>query len=93
METLIVKDRDMVLRIGKIVKVSDRNMVNVYTNFNPIKKLTLIDMIGSIEPVKEVSNVSRYDEESGGFALELKKGKNEMDLHDSLISLLKQAIL
>lgn len=93
METLIVKDRGMIFRIGKINIVSDRSLVNVITNFNPIKKLSFIDMVGSIEPVKEVSHVSRYDDESGGFAVELKKGKTELDLHDALIILLATAIV
>lgn len=93
METLIVKDRDLIFRIGKIITLTDSRMLNVYTNFNPIRKLPIVDMIGSLEPVKEVSNVSRYDENSGGFAVEIKKGKSEADFQSALTEMLATAIL
>lgn len=93
METLIVKEHGLIFRIGKISNSEDRRLLNVYTNYNPISKLPLIDAIGNIEPVKEVSNVSRYDDQSGGFAVEIKKGKTEIDFQLALTEMLKDFIV
>ena len=87
--TLRVEAKDLAFVIGK----STKGAVNVFCEFNPMKKLSIIDMIHDCESVDTVFNVSSYGSETGGFALQLKADKTELDLKASIEDILKALIV
>jgi len=86
---LKVEDKELVFHIGKLTKRD----VSIICEFNPIKKLSIIDMINDCDSVEKVYSVAAYDAESGGIALRLKANKTEFDLKASLEDILKTVIV
>jgi len=87
--TLRVESKGLAFVIGKATK----GAVNVFCEFNPIMKSQIIDMIHDCDSVETVFNISRYDSSTGGFALQLKADKTELDLKASIEDILKTVIV
>lgn len=87
--TLKVEAKGLAFHIGKLTKRD----VSIYCEFNPMKKLPIIDMIHDCDSVEKVYSVASYDSESGGIALRLKANKTAFDLKASIEDILKTVIV
>lgn len=83
--TLTINEKGLILKIGK--KVND--CVNVFTEFNPIRNLKLVDLIDQSEVVVDVYNVAAYTPTTGGLAIKLKPKTDESDLKKAIEEILK----
>lgn len=68
----------------QLSRPSDKGYVNIYTHFDPIKRITLVDCLQDLAAVSEVTNVARYDEMSGGIAIKLAEGATVEALRDQI---------
>lgn len=92
METpyLIIEKQGYEFRVGKM---TDKNYVNITTNFNPIRKTRLTDMIEELDCIDRITCIQRHDDVSGGIAVQLKEGYNSPELAKEIEVLLNSIVL
>lgn len=88
-QALTITEKGLTLKIGRKVN----NSVNVFTEFNPLKKLPLVDMINDCSVVIEVYNVASYSNNTGGLAINLKPGITENDLKLAIEEIIRTLII
>lgn len=67
MDQIIAQVDHLKATIGK----NKEGQVNVFVNFNPIFNMLLLQEISSCTAVKAVTNVSNYENGTGGLAIRL----------------------
>lgn len=75
-----------------IVQFEDENLV-LGTNFNPIKKLPIVDMIAALPAVVQVTCVEKLNDQSGSIHLNLREEATPDQLKAEILEMLNNVIV
>jgi len=71
----------------------ESNKLELFTSFNPIKKLSIVDMISALPSVDHVTDVIMLTKTTGIIRLTLKEKATLDDLKDEMLEMLSNVIV